>query len=185
MKRIPAALLLLVALPANAPVYPDTAAMTDPQLAAARGGFDLPNGLQIMLAVTTETRIDGQLSVRSSWQVANGAPVLTVQGRDPSTGQLVTLDPTVGGGVITADGVIRLQNGPDGARVLLNGTGIDVAHLAGRALGSVISNSANDRVVDVLTTVQIDIANASPELIGSALLRVDDIAANAGSLVRP
>jgi hypothetical protein len=184
MKRALVGLLLLTSLPAAAPVFPQAQPLSDEELGGTRGGFTLPNGLEVALAVITETRIDGQLAVRSSYRIDDGAPVVLVQGRDPATGLLVTVDPDSPDGTATADGVIRLQGSPGGSRIVLNGDRIDVTHLSGRAIGSVIANSANNRAIDVLTTVQIDIGNATPELIGSAMLRVDDIAANAGSLVR-
>lgn len=181
MTRFVLSLALLTLLAGNAPHFADGAKLDEAALAEARGGFVLPNGLVIALAVATETRIDGQLAVRSTFRIADGRPVVTIEGRDAATGELTTLNPGAAGAA-AAGGTIRL--GGDGSRIVFNGDRIDVSHLIGRAFGSAIANSADNRTIDVATSIDIDVAGATPDLIGSAMLRADNLAATATDLVR-
>lgn len=172
MRRALLALLMLPALLANAPAAPDVFAsppLPDTELADLRGGFRLPGGLEVAVAITTATMLNGQLAVRSVLRIDDGAPQLQVFGRD---GARITLE---GGSAVTQDGTIRLQTDGADRRIVFNGDRISVEHLAGRALGSIVSNRADDRQIDVLTTVDVTIGNARPDLVGSALIRAESL----------
>ena len=81
---IGAALLLMAAQAApmiDAPVVPD------PELATMRGGFRLPNGIDVSLTVQTQTAIDGAVVLRTVFRADQGAPTLTIFA--PHTGERV------------------------------------------------------------------------------------------------
>jgi len=63
--------------------------------------------------------------------------------------------------------------------VTLTGDDFSVTHLISGAFGSAIINTASDRTIDTATTVSIDLRNAGPEVLGSAMLQVEDVALGA------
>ncbi|MFT3977039.1 MAG: hypothetical protein QM688_08015 [Sphingomonas bacterium] len=87
---------------------------------------------------------------------------------------LVPVTPAASG-VETGAGVVSIASTGDGARVTLDGAGFSISHLVGAATGSVIANAANDRTIDTVTNVQIDLHNAQAMALGSAMLRVDSV----------
>lgn len=170
-------------LPA-APTHAQTLAgprMTDPELAAARGGFALPGGGVVTLGVTTDTRIDGREVLRTVFTIGGDLSRLTVAAASGGADALqpVTLSPD-GAGVQTAGGVIRLQGSGDGARVQFAGDRVDITHLVGRdALGSLVVNAADNRAIDVSTSIDIGLAGIRPDQLGGAMARVDTVALDA------
>jgi hypothetical protein len=214
----------------------DAPAEPDPVLAEQRGGFRLPNGLDIALAVQTQTSVNGAIVLRTEFQVDQGPATTTVYA--PRPGQVVvaqggagaTATGTVGAPTITFDNRSGLQVTPgagalpvsvsgtatsasggsavpaglavvspgaaaatdngqitqsvqNGVRsVQLNGADLTVTHLTGNAFGSAIANSGSDRAIDTQTSVSIDIHNASPDALGSAMFRVQDIALDATAM---
>ncbi|QKR99478.1 hypothetical protein F9288_07355 [Sphingomonas sp. CL5.1] len=87
---------------------------------------------------------------------------------------LVQVTPAAAG-VETGAGVVSVTAVAAGARVTLDGAGFSISHLVGAATGAVIANTANDRVIDTVTNVQIDLHNAQAMALGSAMLRVDSL----------
>lgn len=79
----------------------------------------------------------------------------------------------------TPDGIVKLLEEGGVGGVELQGTDIRILHLTRNALGSAITNTASDRAIDTFTTVSIDLRNAGPEVVGSAMLRVEDVALGA------
>lgn len=179
-------LLAFAAFASSAPTVAQSFAqpIADSRLDTMRGGFDLPNGLSIGLGVTTETRIDGQLVLRTVFAANQGPPSLTTFGRDES-GELVGIGAAEGSPVVGPDGTIRIVSSGNSSRIILNGQGVDISHLAGEGIGSIIANISDSRTIDVRTTVDVDIRNATPDLVGSSLLRVESLALDVTrSLVR-
>lgn len=66
--------------------------------------------------------------------------------------------------------------------VSLTAADLRITHLAGNAFGTAIVNSGNDRIIDTQTTISIDLGNFSPDILGSAMFRVQDIALDAVAL---
>ena len=194
MPTVLAALALALA-PMPGPALPDAA------LDTMRGGIALPGGVDLKLAVLSDTRVDGRTVLRTVFRADAGAPSLQVfvgdgsavagaagpavaVTRDGSTIEVaaaglteVALAP--GQALDTVAGRVRLDALARGARVSLAGDALDVSHLVGEGIGSVIANAADGRVIDTLTTVNIDLTGVSPEALGSALLRVDAAALDA------
>ena len=76
----------------------------------------------------------------------------------------------------TPNGVVQTR-GPKGmGGVELQGMDINIVHLTGNAFGSAIANSGNDRAIDTQTTLSIDLRNAGPDVLGSTMLRIEDVA---------
>ena len=220
-----AALLLLmgqVAAPVAAPALPDH------ELAAQRGGFRLPNGVDVALTVQTQTAVDGAVVLRTVFRADQGVPSLTVFTPKPGTvvavragdataattaaaaptisydsrsgiqvtpgagmpavtvsnvtvgaapdtpAGLQAVDPR-GAGVATDAGQVTAMRAAGLDTVQLKAGDLTISHFAGNAFGSAIANSGNDRAIDTQTSVSIDLSNAGPDVIGSAMLRVQDL----------
>jgi hypothetical protein len=177
MKSHLAALLLLF-VPVQAAASPFGNPLPDEKLSDMRGGFTLPGGLQVALGVTTESRIDGQLVLRSTFTLSDGAPSLQVEARS-ADGSLRALDAAQGESFTGPDGTLTLVRKGEATQVVLNGNQLDLTHLAGtRGFGSIVANSADGRNIDVSTVVGLDIRGATPDRLGSSLLRIDTLALN-------
>lgn len=175
---LPLLLLAAAPLPAAAQSFP-TQPLPDQRLDELRGGFDLPGGGTVTLGVVTTTRVDGQEVLRTVFNVQNG-PTVTVLARDGTSGGVTPVDPAIGGaGVRTADGTVTLVAMPNGMRVELAGDRIDVTHLVGQSFGSVIANSADNRVIDVATTLNISLGGVTQDAIGASSAAVDTLALDA------
>jgi len=163
--------------PAGAAVAPTEFGNALParELEAMRGGFTLPGGLDVAIAVTTDTKVDGALVLRSQLVIDRGAPQLTVLAGDGGN-SLQRIDPVSGAN--TPAGTIRLSSGGGIQRLTLSGGDYDVTHLLGNALGSTVANRGDNRSFDVSTTVDLSLANASPALLGSALPQVNNLASD-------
>lgn len=83
------------------------------------------------------------------------------------------------GAVATAGGAVSLQKLPVGTAVHLAGDRLDVTQLFGAAIGSAIANSADNRAIQSATTVGLDLRGATPFNLGAAVLRAQDVAADA------
>lgn len=102
------AALLAPAVAAASPF--GVAAVADNELAAMRGGVRLPNGLDVSVGITLETRIDGQLALRSvagtdgSVQVFSGGPAAmtakAAPGRSTPAAPTITINRSGAGTVI-------------------------------------------------------------------------------------
>lgn len=168
-------------LPALAQAMPAETPLSAPQLDTLRGGFNLPGGGTVTMGVVTETRINGQEVLRTVFNVQTGLPVLTVLTRN-ADGSVSSATPTANGtAVTTADGTVRLVAMPNGTRVELAGDRIDVSHLVGQSFGSVVANSADNRVVDVSTTINIGLSGIARDALGSSAASVDTLALDATS----
>lgn len=202
----------------------------DPDLARMRGGFSLPNGIDIALAVQTQTKIDGAIVLRTVFQADDGParfaayvptgsavtdraapqhksatttttlPVIAFDNRNGiQFAPGVTL-PIVGGGqaeAISRDapngfapvsaenptqtpaGVVTVTDVAPSYRATLDGTMLSISHLAGQAFGSIVANSADNRNIDVETRVDLSLAGASPDVLGSSMFRVENTALDA------
>lgn len=105
------------------------------------------------------------------------------------TGGLATPDVALTGapGAIPAGleqvsgGAGNVSERTEGALRLVELTGADltVTHLAGSAFGAAIANMGSDRTIDTQTSVAIDLTGAGPDVIGSSMLRVQDVAMQA------
>lgn len=214
-------LMLAQAVPLAAATVPDD------ELADQRGGFMLPNGVDVALTVQTQTSLDGNVVLRTVFKADQGPASLTVYA--PRSGELVaartggpgaaTVMPVVtydsrtgiqisaaGGGpsvsiatpgagvdvlpaglarvdaatgAVTDNGVISQTTRGALQTAELTSADLSIAHLAGSAFGSAIANSGSNRAIDTQTTIGLDLRNAGSQLLGSGLLRVEDVTTSA------
>ena len=161
--RLLVAFFAFVAAPvaAQSP-FGDIAAMDDTVLAQERGGFTLPGGIELDMAIIQETSIDGELVLRSSYTLADGGPVVSIE--------------QVSQGVS-----VQTEGDNRGSRVTIEVPGTQVSHLAGRATGSVITNTANDRSISTMTTIDLDLSNMEVGSIGSLIPTLGTLARETAS----
>ena len=124
--------------------------------------YDRQNGLTVTAGRPIVPIMVGQSEGGEAAQVAPGLQELDL-----------TQSATTPNGVVQAGGA----NGTGG--VELQGMDIRIVHLTGNAIGSAIANSGSDRAIDTLTTLSIDLRNAGPDVLGSAMLRVEAVALGA------
>ena len=111
MKSHLAALVLLL-VPVQATASPFTNPLIDEKLSSMRGGFTLPGGLQVALGVTTESRIDGQLVLRSTFTLGDGAQSLQVEARS-ADGSLRKLDGAPGDSFTGPERLLHMRGGAE------------------------------------------------------------------------
>ena len=205
--------------------------LPEPLLADARGGFALPGGLNVAIAIQSDTHVDGSLLLRTVYRVDQALPQLLVYAPEavqntPTDGEKSIAPPqpvgitimfdrqngsrigpsgpaassltVVGGGqagignappgtnptnlspgappVDVPSGRLALTNTGTGQQVQLQSNKLEIAHLFGDAIGSVVVNSGRDRVIDTSPVVGIDIGGATPANLGSSMLRIDALA---------
>ncbi len=206
--------------------------VSEEMLEGSRGKFLLPNGVEVMMAVQTDTSVDGQLLLRSFFTVDQGPAQLAIYA--PASSQATSTGPgsqeqqvrpsdvwvsfdresgvslversfrntaggvtvssgaqapvgqspdgspalplTPGGRVDTPNGAVSLDQLANGYKVSLTKRDLEVSHVFGQALGSVILNTANDRAIETSTTINLDLMNATPMNVGSAMPRVEGMA---------
>ncbi|HEU0044496.1 hypothetical protein [Sphingomonas sp.] len=175
-----AALVLAAAPAADARSLTAHPSLSDERLAELRGGFQLPGGISVTIGVTTATRIDGREILRSTLNLRDDLPRVQVLADRADGAGVVPVSVTAdGAGLMTRDGVVRVRSATDGVRVDLSGEAIEVSHLLGGALGTVVANSANDRSIDVTTTVDIGLSGVRPDALGGAAIRAENLALDA------
>lgn len=123
---------------------------------------------------TGTTVAPGSPSPAATVNLVNGiqATWLTAEGQ--------TEVPVTQGGpaVTTGPGTFSLSSGDNGVISTLDTQGLQITHLIGQATGAVIANTANDRAIDTISSVNIDLQGASPALMG-AIFTADRLAIEA------
>lgn len=147
--------------------------LTAAELAEIRGGFLVPGGMIVTLGVTTATDVNGQEVLRSTLRILDGAPQVGVSVNGAGVSAAAAMS---GPGVDTADGTLRLTSGPAGSRVELVGNAIDITHQLGRQIGTMITNTGNDRSIDTSTVVDIGLGGVTREAVGNSMARVENLA---------
>lgn len=91
----------------------------------------------------------------------------------------VEIDVVAGGDSLqTRNGAISLTRDQRGTTIALESTDLSVRHLIGTATGVIQANTAADRTVSTVATINIELMNAMPSL-ATSLLRVQQIALDA------
>lgn len=194
------------------PMFGGAAPLADDVLEELRGGFILPNGMDVAIGIDIQTSVNGVLALRTMVTTADaGLPVLFVGDGSSSanSAQGGTAVMLPGGGVVrlvdggassmeagpgqqriepaangaavsTPSGVVRLFNDGSGSQVVLSGDSLELRHMVGNFTGSIVANTANDRSISTVVTVNVDLQNSAVPL-GNALLRLESIAMEAAS----
>lgn len=181
--------------------------VADDALTDIRGGFLLPNGLDIRLGITIDTLIDGRLALTTVLtldEVSNltvyagggtsppasvteivvpgpdGASLVRIAqdasfSREGSQGQPIAVRPN-GEPVRTQWGNVRLEQSDTQSTVFLAADGLELRHMIGTATGALVANTANDRVIDTMVTIDIDVRGSAIP-VGTMMLRLDNLLA--------
>lgn len=178
-----------------------SATLSDAQLDELRGGFELPNGMDVVVGVDIQTLVNGALALRSVLNTDTGTPVVFVgdgsgvvnaTGGAATGGVVVRVGDTAtttqaqvgeqqvmltvnGPAVSTPSGAVQLIRDDNGSQVLLSGDSLELRQMIGSLTGSIVANTANDRTIDTVVTINVDVQN-SGLLAGNAMLRADSLA---------
>lgn len=200
-------------LQAGAPPFPTRAHIADDALDRVRGGFVLPNGMDVSLGIGIETRLNGVLVLRTELTMADdglptvfsgtgGTPSVTAAGNGTTSTipgvavirvvegaaspaeatagrQGLELTPN-GPALSTPSGSVQLIKDDMGSTVVLHDDSLELRHMIGRFTGAVVANTANDRTIDTVVTVNIDLQNSAVPA-GNAMLHWESIAIEAAS----
>lgn len=142
--------------------FGDAPAMADAELAEARGGFILPGGIDMDFAILQETSVDGELLVRSSYILAETGPVVSVE-------------------QVSDKGRVNSLQTADASVVTIDMDGTLIAHFAGTLTGSAIANTADNRTITTVTTVNIDLSRNAVGQVGSLIPRLGSLARETAS----
>ncbi|RYG33467.1 MAG: hypothetical protein EON93_09575 [Burkholderiales bacterium] len=195
--------------------FPAQWRLADDRLDQIRGGFVLPNGMDLAIGIDIQTLVNGALALRTEFRTGNGGvPLLFTGAGAPSA------VPADEGGHVTAVrglGMIRLvdgsptpnasgvgqqrielsPNGPAaaiplgsvllakdeaGSIVVLQGEGLEVRHMIGSVVGSLVANTADNRSIETIVTVNVDLHNSAVP-IGNGMLRWEGIAIEAANRI--
>ena len=166
----------VVKIDSGAPVttvyVPETGStVTVPQRSAASG-----------FGATATVTYDRQSGIRiSRFAPAPGIPVAArLEGHMQQLEGLKEID--ISTPVNTDRGLVSSIGDLSRPGVELNASDIQLTHFTGRAFGSGIFNSGSDRIIDTQTTISIDLHNAGPDVLGSAMFRVENVAIAAMSI---
>jgi hypothetical protein len=130
--------------------------VSDAELDSLRGGMVMPNGMDVEIGVDIQTLVDGELLLHTSLSVGGVVYVYT------GTGQAQQL------------------RDERGSTVTVSGDDLTVQHLVGRNTGIVIANTADNRAIDTLASIDIDLKGAWP-VAANAMFVVNGIAADAAA----
>lgn len=116
-------------------------------------------------------------------QPAIGGPNVAISSRSASASAAVPAGlAQVASGAQTDAGLVTEAARGGVQTVELRGADLSITHLSGNAFGSAIANTGSDRTIDTTTSVSIDLANAGPDVLGSAMMRVQDVATDAATM---
>lgn len=191
--------------------FADRRTVADGGLADVRGGFLLPNGMDIALGVTVDTLINGNPALSTVLTVDDGShlsiytggnaqqPAATAQLLVPGPngpslvritqdapsssgangGQMIAPLPN-GAPVQTPWGAVQLTQSDEQTTVMLMGDGLELRHMIGSVTGALVANTASDRVIDNMVTIDLDIRHSAIPA-GAMMLRLDALFAGAAT----
>lgn len=149
---------------------------------AYAGAANSAGARQPMGVVVEFDRRSGLQTVTPTFNVAQGSTVTVgAVAEEPHALGLAALPLVPGGPAIsTVDGTVSLATARNGSQqVSFVGDQLSVVNLVGQSIATALANSANDRTLDSVTNVAIDVRNLAPYQIGMAHLRVDALAVEA------
>ena len=159
--------------------FAGAARLDEAELDRMRGGFLLPNGLDIALGLEIATLVNGEVALRTVLTLDQGSAInVYTGGSAPASGgdgPQVNLGSAEGSGsglgagvpvtpngasINTPMGQISLEQGDRGSVVVLAGNALELRHMIGSITGAVVANTGNDRVIDTVVTVNLDMRNS-------------------------
>lgn len=152
-------------------------APTPGQTVAATRSTAPASGVQSSMPTVTYDRANG---IQLTPGVA--APQIAVTaGSNQSLAATDGLAP-VAAGAVTDGGTVSTAGDVGLRTVTLQGPDLTITHLAGTAFGTAILNTGNDRAIDTQTSVAIDLRNAGPDVLGSSMFKIQDLAIGSAAL---
>jgi hypothetical protein len=106
----------------------------------------------------------GQSTPGATINLVNGGPATWLDGE----GQTPVPVTANGPAIAAAPGEIRLETGTAGASVILVTPTLEVRQLVGSATGLVVANTANDRSIETVSSINVDLQGLSPQLLAGA-----------------
>lgn len=174
------------ALAGEPPLF-DSAPLDDEELAAARGGFTLPGGVQIDFGATLTTSVDGVRQLQTTLQLTQlGLVPTSVRGPDFA----VDVEGTRDGAGDSQSGVTMTvgtsPNGPPASLVAsVEQADLLIRHVVNSQISSLIVNTGDNRVIENDLTINLRLDNVAPLSLGSLGLRLDTMAMDAASFRGP
>ena len=112
----------------------------------------------------TGTTVSAQTqSVPVNLNLVQGTPSTWLDG---SGQNMVAVTPN--GPAVSSEGnAIKLTTDSQSAAVTLDGPGLEIQHLVGQATGIVVANTGNDRVIDTVSSINVNLQGISPVLMSS------------------
>ena len=144
--------------PLAAEPFFDAPALSDDELSAERGGFDLPGGVKVDFGVLITTSVDGLPVLHTEYQVSGNDVRMSAQAAQ-------------------GDGTVTVNE--QGIRASAELPQFLVRHEAGRQISSLIVNTADGRTVDSQMVINLRLDNVQPMAIGSAGYRVQSLGVDA------
>ncbi|WP_267347491.1 hypothetical protein [Sphingomonas sp. GM_Shp_2] len=117
--------------------------------------------------------------------VTRGAavPGVTITGGAASAQSLAAGLQRVGDASAATDaGWLRQATAGATRTATLEGQDLSITHFAGAGFGSLILNTGDDRAIDTQTSVSIALANAGPDVLGSAMFRAANVGIEAAMM---
>jgi hypothetical protein len=149
-------------------------AVIEETLASMRGGFALPGGVDVSIAVQSSTSVNGTPILTTVFAVDGGPATLSVFAASASGFSRIEIG--AGGSAQSGAGTVQVEGSGSGAQVILSTPELNLRHLAGHAYGSIAANRASDVAIDTTTDITIEIRNATAMNIGSTMFKVEALA---------
>jgi hypothetical protein len=162
--------LLFLLLAQDVPLAAVT--VPDPELAMQRGGFMLPNGIDVALTVQTQTAINGAIVLRTVFRADQGTPTLTVYA--PKAGETVAADRVTATGGAAGMPTIT-YDGRGGLQVTPAAVGSAAVSTSGAAAGAVPAGLEKIMAGDNVTTDNGIVSQAAAGGLQTAALRAADL----------
>jgi hypothetical protein len=177
---------------AQEPLF-NTPALSDDELAEARGGFSLGSDVQIDFGAVVTTSVDGLRVLQSQLRINDSGisgGVTAIPGVNISINGVPT---TTSGIAADADGNVAVSfdstsanASPNAAedflRVSANLPDLVIQQVLGRAISSVIVNTADNRVIDSQIAINLRLDNVQPLTLGSVGFQVQALSMDAALL---
>lgn len=213
MRRLAKALAVVLAMMSattaratDAPALFAAPALSDAELAGQRGGFELPGGIDVALAATVTTSLNGAPVLTTTFKIVGDTATVTTDGVlatvtaaapapvNASRGAVSAPTITINFAQATAApasatppvstteskaSVTTVLTAPGELASTASLDGLQVTHFVGDRIGTMVANSGDGRIINQSLTLDLTLSNAAPFSIGSTLARVQDVAAEA------
>jgi hypothetical protein len=185
-------LLMPRAAMAQEPLF-NAPALTDDELAEARGGFMFGSDVKVDFGAVVTTSVDGMRVLQSQLRINDAgvsASVIAIPGVDISINGV----PAVAGNLAAgADGEVAVSIGAGAAPAAANAgedflrasfglPDLAVQQVLGRAISSVIVNTGDNRIIDNHIAINLQLDNVQPLALGSIAFQVQAMGMDAALL---